>query len=117
MKRILFASAIALFAGVSTVVATVPDNPDYPGLMRDIMMLEEQNLRPLLATAEASEAAFMRENFCAALGALGALENQLESRGSDDPNLRLVIGDIDRIRAILIDNPNTNPACIDNPNT
>lgn len=86
VKRILFASAIALLAGVSTVVAIVPDNPDYPGLMRDIVMLEEENLRPLLAKAEASEAAFLRENDCAALGALGALENQLEVRAIDNPN-------------------------------
>ena len=97
------------------------DNPDFRTLKNDIAAIEGVNTRSLLASAEASEDAFARGNRCAALGALGALENKLIDNPNivDDPNIRVVQADIAAIRVILTspDTPGLPPGpCIDDPN-
>lgn len=113
---VLLALAAALVAAPAAVAV---DNPDFRTLINDVAAIEDVNTRPLLATANASEAAFLRGETCAALGALGALENQLAARFVDDPNIiddpniRAVVGDIAGIRAVLTvpDAPDM-PACV-----
>lgn len=100
----LVAPAITARAAASDVDV---DNPDYRTLKSDILAITGVNTRPLLASAEASEQAFMRGNTCAALGALGALENKVIDNPNivDDPNIRLVLADIAGIRAVLTSPP------------
>lgn len=105
----LVLTVLLVLAGASPAAAV--DNPDYRTLINDINQIAvdnpDYNPQPLLATAMASQRAFLRGATCAALGALGALENQLLARFVDnpdfvdDPTIRSVMGDIAGIRAVL----------------
>jgi hypothetical protein len=95
---------VLIFVVSATPVVKSQVDP-FRSLFFDIMNIEGTNLRPLLASAEASEAAFMRGDFCASAGALGALENKLEARVGDDENARLVLGDITAIRNLYPPGP------------
>lgn len=113
MKRFLL---VLVAAALVAPAATAGPSPHmYDTLVRDIAAIDDPNTRPLLASAEASQAAFLRGDVCAAFGALGALENKLDARGVDNPDYRTVRSDVAEIRAAFIDDPNARPACVDNP--
>ncbi len=82
----------------------------YEQLIRDIdqLAIGDPNLnpQPLLASAEASAEANARGDDCAALGALGALENKLDAQFAvGDPNIRTIRDDIANIESELPPGP------------
>jgi hypothetical protein len=97
------------FAALAAPAATAGPSPHmYDPLIRDLNALgiDNPNIRPFLASAEASEAAFLRGNCSAALGALGALDNKLDAQvGVDNPDFRAIRNDIADISAALVPPP------------
>ena len=115
-KLVLLVLSATLALVVAPAATSGPTPHMFDELIRDISALAvdnpDFNPQPLLASAEASAAAFMRGNDCAAFGALGALSNKLEARFVDnpdyldDPNIRNIQGDIAEITDAFIDDPN-----------
>ena len=118
MKRRLFAlCALAVALSLPASATAGPSPHMFEELIRDIQAIDDPNTRPLLASAEAAQAAFARGNHEASCGALGALENKLGAQlGIDNPNIRPVLMDIAVITDAFIDDPNIKPNCIDDPN-
>jgi hypothetical protein len=109
-RLLLLACAVSALAVAPAAIAG-PAPHLYEQLIRDIdrLAIGDPNInpRPFLASAEASAAANARGNDCAALGALGALENKLDARfgAVGDPNIRTIRDDIANIENELPPGP------------
>ncbi|HAL25775.1 MAG TPA: hypothetical protein DCP25_03435 [Chloroflexi bacterium] len=109
-RLLLLACAVSALAVAPAAIAS-PQPHLFEQLIRDINQLAigdpGLNPRPFLASAEASARANERGNDCAALGALGALENKLDAQlgGIGDPGIRPAMDDIAQIRAALVPPP------------
>ncbi|MDQ5821427.1 MAG: hypothetical protein M3540_08310 [Actinomycetota bacterium] len=116
LRRLLIAVTVGSLLVAPTALAG-PSPHMYEGLIRNIQGIDNPNIQPLLASAEASQAAFLRGNFCAAFGSLGALEKKIDDPNIiDDPNARLALADIAAIQDAFIEDPNIKPSCVDDPN-
>jgi hypothetical protein len=106
---VLVCAVSALAVAPAAIAGPVPHL--YEQLIRDINQLAIGdpgiNPQPFLASAEASAAANERGNDCAALGALGALENKLDAQfgAIGDPGIRIVRDDIANIENELPPGP------------